>query len=162
MRLEDLRPAPGSTRRRKRRGRGPGSGHGKTSGRGTKGLQARSGGGVNPGFEGGQMPLYRRLPKRGFTPYGGKTEFAIVHVGDLAARFAAGSVVDPDALAAAGLIKKSGRDAVKVLADGEVGHALTVRVHKASEAARRKLEAAGGRVEALVGGARAGAGVPRS
>ena len=87
MRLEDLRPAPGSTRERKRIGRGRGSGTGKTSGKGHKGLKARSGGGARPGFEGGQMPLYRRLPKRGFTPYGGKTEFALVNLRDLAARF---------------------------------------------------------------------------
>ena len=96
MRIEDLRPAPGSTKKRKRIGRGPGSGHGKTSGKGHKGQKARSGGGVRPGFEGGQMPLYRRLPKRGFLPYGGKTEYAIVNLSELAARFGAGSVVDPD------------------------------------------------------------------
>ncbi len=151
MRLEDLKPAPGSTKKRKRIGRGPGSGHGKTSGKGHKGLNARSGGGARPGFEGGQMPLYRRLPKRGFLPYGGKTEFAIVNVGDLSARFAAGSVVDPETLVASGLIRKSGRGAVKVLGDGDVAHALTVRVHKISEGAKQKLEAAGGRVEALPG-----------
>jgi large subunit ribosomal protein L15 len=151
MRLEDLRPAPGSTRKRKRIGRGPGSGQGKTAGKGHKGLNARSGGGVRPGFEGGQMPLYRRLPKRGFLPYGGKTEFAIVNVGDLAARFASGSVVDPEALVSRGLIRRSGRGAVKVLGDGDVAHALTVRVHKVSGSARQKLEAAGGRVEALPG-----------
>ena len=98
MRLEDLKPAPGSTKKRKRIGRGPGSGHGKTSGKGHKGQKARSGGGARPGFEGGQMPLFRRLPKRGFLPYGGKTEFAIVNVGELSARFAAGSVVDPETL----------------------------------------------------------------
>jgi large subunit ribosomal protein L15 len=151
MRIEDLRPAPGSTRKRKRLGRGRGSGQGKTAGKGNKGLNARSGGGVRPGFEGGQMPLYRRLPKRGFLPYGGKTEFAIVNVGDLAGRFVAGSVVDPEALAASGLIRKSGRGAVKVLGDGDVAHALTVRAHRISEAAKQKLEAAGGRVEALPG-----------
>lgn len=149
MRLEDLRPAPGSTRPRKRIGRGPGSGSGKTAGKGHKGQNARSGGGARPGFEGGQMPLYRRLPKRGFLPYGGKPEFALVHVKDLAARFPAGSVVDPDALVEKGLIKKSGRRAVKVLADGDIGHALTVKTHKISEAAREKLVAAGGQVEVL-------------
>ncbi|HEX7212810.1 MAG TPA: 50S ribosomal protein L15 [Methylomirabilota bacterium] len=149
MRIEDLRPAPGSTKERKRLGRGRGSGQGKTSGKGNKGLNARSGGGVRPGFEGGQMPLYRRLPKRGFLPYGGKTEFAIVNVKDLAARFAKGSVVDPDALVSSGLIRKSGRRAVKVLGDGDVAHALTVRVHKVSESAKQKLEAAGGCVEVL-------------
>jgi len=149
MRLEDLRPAAGSTRKRKRIGRGLGSGHGKTSGKGHKGLNARSGGGVRPGFEGGQMPLYRRLPKRGFLPYGGKTEFAIVNVGDLSGRFAAGSVIDPEAMVSSGLIRKSGRGAVKVLGDGAVAHALTVRAHKVSEGAKQKLEAAGGRVEVL-------------
>src|SRR5262245_24363815 len=149
MRIEDLRPAPGSTRGRKRVGRGRASGQGKTSGRGTKGLQARSGGGVNPGFEGGQMPLYRRLPKRGFLPHGGKTFYAVVNVRELGARFAAGSVVDPDGLVAKGLIKRSERSAVKVLGDGDLAHPLTVRVHKVSESARGKVEAAGGRVEAL-------------
>ena len=149
MRLEDLRPAPGFTRERKRIGRGRGSGTGKTSGRGHKGLKARSGGGARPGFEGGQMPLYRRLPKRGFTPHGGKTEFALVNLRDLAARFPADSVVDPDALAAKGLIKKAGRRAVKVLADGDIGHALVVKTHRISEAAREKLVAAGGRVEVI-------------
>jgi large subunit ribosomal protein L15 len=149
MRLEDLRPAKGSTKKRKRRGRGPSSGSGKTSGRGHKGLKARSGGGARPGFEGGQMPLYRRLPKRGFLPYGGKTEFAVVNVKDLSARFAAGSVVDPDGLVEAGLIKKSGRRAVKVLGDGDVAHALTVKAHRVSESAKQKLEAAGGSVEVL-------------
>jgi len=149
MRIEDLRPAPGSTKKRKRIGRGPGSGHGKTSGKGHKGQKARSGGGVRPGFEGGQMPLYRRLPKRGFLPSGGKTEYAIVNVSELAARFGAGSVVDPESLLQARLIKKSDRGRVKVLGDGEVGHALTVRAHKVSESARKKVEAAGGRVEVL-------------
>ena len=149
MRLEDLRPAAGSTRERKRIGRGRGSGTGKTSGRGHKGLKARSGGGARPGFEGGQMPLYRRLPKRGFTPHGGKTEFALVNLRDLAARFPADSVVDPDALVAKRLIKKAGRGAVKVLADGDIGHALVVKTHRISEAAREKLVAAGGSVEVI-------------
>jgi large subunit ribosomal protein L15 len=149
MRLEDLRPAAGATRKRKRLGRGPGSGTGKTSGKGHKGLKARSGGGVRPGFEGGQMPLYRRLPKRGFLPHGGKVEFALVKLRDLAARFPAGSVVDPDALVAKRLIKRAARGAVKVLADGELGHALVVRTHRISEAAREKVVAAGGQVEVL-------------
>jgi large subunit ribosomal protein L15 len=149
MKLEDLRPARGSVKRRKRVGRGPASGHGKTSGKGSKGHKARSGGGKTMGFEGGQMPLYRRLPKRGFLPYGGKTEFAIVNVGDLSDRFAAGSVVDPDALAGSRLIHKSGRTSVKVLGDGDVAHALTVRAHKVSEGAKQKIEAAGGRVEIM-------------
>jgi large subunit ribosomal protein L15 len=95
------------------------------------------------------MPLYRRLPKRGFLPHGGKAEYALVNVGDLSARFPAGSVVDPDAMAAKGLIKKSGRHAVKVLGDGDVAHALVVRTHRISEGARGKLVAAGGQVEVL-------------
>src|SRR5947207_12095998 len=158
MRLEDLRPAPGSVKRRKRVGRGPGSGHGKTSTKGQKGQRSRSGGGKGGGFEGGQMPLYRRLPKRGFLPHGGKTEYAVVNVKDLAARFAAGSVVDPDGLVEAGLVKRGERGAIKVLGDGEVGHALTVKVHRVSESAKQKLEAAGGRIEVLS----AKAGVPAS
>jgi large subunit ribosomal protein L15 len=149
MRLEALRPAPGSTHRRKRVGRGPSSGTGKTSGKGNKGHNARSGGGSPVGFEGGQMPLYRRLPKRGFLPYGGKAEFALVNLRDLSARFPAGSVVDPDALVEKGLVKKSGRRAVKILGDGDIAHALTVKVHKISAAARQKLVDAGGQVEVL-------------
>ena len=149
MRLEDLRPAKGSTKKRKRRGRGPSSGSGKTSGRGHKGLKARSGGGARPGFEGGQMPLYRRLPKRGFLPYGGKTEYAVVNLRSLGAAFAANAVVDPDALVEAGLIKRAGRSRVKVLGDGELAHALTVKAHAVSASARAKIEATGGRVELL-------------
>lgn len=150
MKLEDLRPAPGAKKRRKRVGRGPASGHGKTSTKGHKGHKARSGGGKYGGFEGGQMPLYRRLPKRGFTPPGGKTEYAVVNLKSLAA-FGAGQTVDPDALVTAGLIKKSERSRVKVLGDGDVPHALTVKAHAVSESARQKIEAAGGRVEALPG-----------
>jgi large subunit ribosomal protein L15 len=148
MKLSDLRPALGAVKSRKRVGRGPGSGHGKTSTRGSKGQKARSGGGVRPGFEGGQMPLYRRLPKRGFLPYGGKTEYAIVNLKSLAA-FGADAVVDPDALVKAGLIKNSGRGRVKVLAGGDVAHALTVRAHAVSGSAKTKIEAKGGRVEVL-------------
>jgi large subunit ribosomal protein L15 len=148
MRLEDLRPAPGAVTRRKRVGRGPGSGHGKTSTKGNKGHKARSGGGKTNGFEGGQMPLYRRIPKRGFLPFGGKTGYAIVNVEALAA-FGAGTVVDPDGLAKAGLIKRAHRGRVKVLGDGELPHALTVRVHAVSESARTKIEAKGGHIEVL-------------
>ena len=148
MKLEDLRPARGAKKRRKRVGRGPGSGHGKTSTKGHKGQKARSGGGKYGGFEGGQMPLYRRLPKRGFTPPGGKTEYAVVNVASLAA-FAAGGTVDPDGLVRARLIKNSGRSRVKILGNGDVPHALTVKVHAVSESARGKIEAAGGRVEVL-------------
>jgi len=156
MRLEDLRPAKGSVKKRKRVGRGRSSGTGKTSGRGHKGLKARSGGGPRPGFEGGQMPLYRRLPKRGFLPYGGKTEYAVVNVKDLSDRFAVGTVVDPDKLVDAGLIKRADREAVKVLGDGAVAHALTVKAHRVSESARQKLEAAGGSVELIAAAAAEG------
>jgi large subunit ribosomal protein L15 len=148
MKLEELRPAPGAKKRRKRVGRGPGSGHGKTSTKGHKGQKARSGGGKYGGFEGGQMPLYRRLPKRGFTPPGGKTEYAVVNLKSLAA-FAAGATVDPDGLVTAGLIKKSERGRVKVLGDGDVPQGLTVKAHAVSESARGKIEAAGGRVDLL-------------
>jgi large subunit ribosomal protein L15 len=148
MRLEDLRPAPGSVKKRKRVGRGPGSGHGKTSTKGQKGQKSRSGGGKGGGFEGGQMPLYRRLPKRGFLPYGGKTEYAVVNVKTLG-RFAANSTVDPEALAEARLIRRSGRERVKVLGTGDVPHALTLRVHAVSESAKAKIEAKGGRVELM-------------
>ena len=148
MKLEELRPARGAKKRRKRVGRGPGSGHGKTSTKGAKGQRARSGGGKAGGFEGGQMPLYRRLPKRGFTPPGGKTEYAVVNVKSLAA-FAAGAAVDPDGLVQAGLIKNGDRTRVKILGNGDVPHALTVKAHAVSGSARSKIEAAGGRIELL-------------
>ena len=148
MKLDELRPAPGAKKRRKKIGRGPGSGHGKTSGKGHKGQKARSGGGKAGGFEGGQMPLYRRIPKRGFTPYGGKTEYAVVNLKSLGG-FPANAVVDPDALVAAGLIKRSDRARVKVLGEGEVAHALTVRAHAVSESARAKIVDKGGSVEVL-------------
>ena len=148
MKLSDLRPAPGAVKSPKRVGRGPGSGHGKTSTKGNKGHNARSGGGKAGGFEGGQMPLYRRLPKRGFLPFGGKTEYAVVNLKSLAA-FAANSVVDPDGLVNAGLIKRSRRHLVKILGSGDLGHALTVRVHAVSDSAKNKIEAKGGTVEML-------------
>jgi large subunit ribosomal protein L15 len=150
MRLEDLRPAAGSTRARKRIGRGPGSGTGKTSGKGHKGLNARSGGGVRPGFEGGQMPLYRRIPKRGFkNPF--HREFAVINVSDLARCFPKGGDVGPEALVGAGLLGARASRLVKVLADGELaaGTALVVRAHAFSKAAAAKIEAAGGRAEVL-------------
>src|SRR5207247_10538829 len=124
MKLSDLRPAPGATKSRKRVGRGPGSGHGKTSTKGNKGHNARSGGGKGGGFEGGQMPLYRRLPKRGFLPYGGKTEYAVVNLKALD-RFAADGVVGPAALAQAGLIKGRDRPRVERLGPGHGGQAPT-------------------------------------
>lgn len=148
MRLDELRPAPGAKKRRKRVGRGPSSGHGKTATKGHKGQKARSGGGKAGGFEGGQMPLYRRLPKRGFVPPGGKTEYAVVNLKALGT-FASGSVVDPDSLVKARLVKGGARDRVKILGEGDVAHALTVRAHAVSESARAKIEAKGGRVELL-------------
>lgn len=146
MDLSNLQPAPGSTKNRKRIGRGPGSGTGKTAGKGHKGQKARSGGSIKPGFEGGQMPLQRRLPKRGFTPLSRK-EFALVNLGDLEA-FEAGSTVGLEAFASAGLIGQL-KDGVKVLADGELTKSLTVQAHKFSKSAVAKIEAAGGKVEVI-------------
>jgi large subunit ribosomal protein L15 len=143
--LSRLAPNPGSTRPRTRLGRGQGSGLGKTAGKGTKGQQARTGYSLNVGFEGGQMPLKRRIPKRGFTNIFAK-DYTQVNVGRLAS-FAAGSVVDADALRAAGVISRIGADGVKLLGVGEVAVALTVRVAKASASAKAKVEAAGGTVE---------------
>jgi len=141
--LSNLRPAPGSRKPRKRLGRGIGSGTGKTSGRGHKGRGARSGGNTPPGYEGGQMPLQRRLPKFGFTNPTRKT-YEIVTLSQLD-RFAAGSVIDAAALANAGLVR-TGR-LVKLLANGAVTRAITLKVDKASEAARAAVVAAGGTVE---------------
>jgi large subunit ribosomal protein L15 len=142
--LSTLRPAPGSRRDRKRIGRGPGSGTGKTSGKGHKGHKARTGGGTNPGFEGGQMPLYRRLPKRGFTnPF--KVTAQAVNLGRL--KVLEGTEVTPDSLHAAGLVGRPG-DPVKLLGTGEADRAYVVRGLAVSAGARAKLEAAGGRVEA--------------
>lgn len=147
MKLSDLRPAKGARSAKKRVGRGQGSGLGKTSGKGHKGLRARSGGGTPPGYEGGQMPLQRRLPKRGFTNIFRK-EYAIVNVKDLN-RFPAGSVVDTEALRAAGLVRKT-MDGVKLLAVGEVDRPLTVKVDRASRAAIDKVTAAGGTLEVTI------------
>jgi large subunit ribosomal protein L15 len=141
--LSNLRPAPGSRRPRKRLGRGIGSGTGKTSGRGHKGRGARSGGNTPPGYEGGQMPLQRRLPKFGFTSPN-RVTYQILTLSDLD-RFAAGSVVDAGALVAAGLVR-AGRP-VKLLANGSVTKKVTVKVDKASEAAQKAVAAAGGSVE---------------
>lgn len=144
MRLNELSPPKGARSARKRVGRGKGSGLGRTAGRGEKGLRARSGGGTKPGYEGGQMPLQRRIPKRGFVNAFRK-EYAIVHVKDLN-RFDPGAVVDLAALSSAGLVKNV-RDGVKLLADGELTRPVTVKVDKASQAAFRKVAAAGGTVE---------------
>ena len=146
MDLSNLQPAPGSTKNRKRIGRGPGSGTGKTSGKGHKGQKARSGGGIRPGFEGGQMPLHRRLPKRGFTPLTRK-EYVLVNLSDLEA-FDADSIVGLEAFSSAGLVGKL-KDGVKILADGELTKPLTVQAHKFSKSAVAKIEAAGGKIEVI-------------
>jgi len=146
MKINELSPAEGSRRGRKRVGRGPGSGHGKTACRGHKGQNSRSGGGVRPGFEGGQMPIHRRLPKRGFkNPF--RKEYSVVNVGDLS-RFEPNTQLDPDMLKEAGLVWKM-LDGVKLLGSGEVSHPLVVRIHKISHSAREKIEGAGGKVELL-------------
>jgi large subunit ribosomal protein L15 len=145
MDLGDLHPAPGSTRRRRRVGRGPGSGNGKTAGRGHKGRRSRSGGNSTPGYEGGQMPLQRRLPKRGFRPVD-RTEYVVINVGRLA-DFPAGSVVGPDELRAKGMVPKRGN--VKVLGDGTLSNALTVKAHAFSAKAREAITNAGGTIEVL-------------
>lgn len=143
MILEKLKPAEGSRKKRKRVGRGPGSGHGKTACKGHKGQNARAGRGTKAGFEGGQMPLQRRLPKRGFrNPF--REKVAIIHLKDLN-RFEKDAIVDPDLLTASGLCKKG--ETIKLLSDGELKHPLTIRVHKASQAALQKVEAASGKVE---------------
>ncbi len=145
MDLRSLKPAPGSNRQRKRVGRGPGSGLGKTSGRGHKGKGARSGGNTPPGYEGGQNPLQRRLPKRGFTNPS-RQEYNIVNLGDLEARFDAGAVVDRDALEDKGLLRKRALP-VKILGKGEISKALTVRADRFSKGAKQRLESAGGAAE---------------
>ena len=144
MKLHELQPAAGSTTAPKRLGRGIGSGLGKTSGKGHKGAKARSGGGKRPGFEGGQMPLTRRIPKRGFTNIYAK-EYAIVNVSALNA-FEDGAVVNAEALIEAGLIKKV-LDGVKVLGGGELKKKLTVSLDKVTDSAKEKIEAIGGKVE---------------
>ncbi len=144
MGIADLKPAPGSRKKSKRVGRGPGSGQGKTSGRGHKGQKARAGGGKGPGFEGGQMPLIRRLPKRGFTnifrePYGVVNLDALEGLEDV-------TEITPDVLRERGLVRKSAKK-VKVLGQGELKRALQVRVHAVSASARAKIESAGGAID---------------
>jgi len=141
----DLAPSAGATHSRKRVGRGPGSGHGKTAGRGNKGQKSRSGYRHQRGFEGGQMPLHRRVPKRGFTNIF-RVEYDVVNLSQLTG-FEAGSAVTPESLAAARL--SSARRPVKILGDGEIGKALTVSAHKFSSSAKAKIEAAGGRCEVV-------------
>lgn len=146
MKLHELHYTDGARKERKRVGRGTSSGHGKTSGRGQKGQGARSGGGKKPGFEGGQTPLFMRIPKRGFTNINRK-EYAIVNVEDLN-RFEANSVVDLEALMNAGLVKKE-LDGLKILGNGELKVALTVKANKFSKSAASAIEAAGGKTEVI-------------
>jgi len=144
--LHNLVAPRGARKKPKRIGRGPGSGTGKTSGRGHKGQKARKSGGVRPGFEGGQLPLARRLPKRGFKNSLFRTDYQVINIGRLAERYGAGDVVDLASLVEKGLLAKAG-DLVKVLAEGDLPHALTINVHKVSKSAQQKIEAAGGSVE---------------
>ena len=146
MKLHELSPAEGSVRESYRKGRGPGSGNGKTAGKGHKGQNARSGGGVRPGFEGGQLPLYRKLPKRGFHNKFGKA-YAIINVEDLE-RFEDGAVVDAALLQEAGLLSRID-DGVKVLGNGELTKKLTVKAAVFSNTAKEKIEAVGGKTEVI-------------
>ena len=147
MKLHELSPAAGSTKERKRIGRGAGSGQGKTAGKGHKGQKARAGRGMRPGFEGGQMPLQRRVPKRGFNNIF-RTEMAIVNIAALEANYDAGAVVTIDSLIEKGLVKKV-LDGVKVLGHGDLSKALTVQANAFSESAKQKIEAAGGKIEVI-------------
>jgi len=146
MKLHELKPAEGSRKTRKRVGRGHGAGSGKTSGRGHKGQNARSGGGVRPGFEGGQNPLYRRLPKRGFTNPTRK-EYALINL-DTLNRFEEGTLVSPELLIETGIVKNV-KDGIKVLGNGELTKKLTVQANKFSQAAAEKIEAVGGKIEVI-------------
>ena len=147
MKLHELSPAPGSTSERKRIGRGPASGQGKTAGKGHKGQKARAGRGMRAGFEGGQMPLQRRIPKRGFNNIFA-SEIAIVNLSAIDEKFEDGATVDIEALINAGLVKKQ-LDGVKVLGNGEISKKLTVKVNAFSESAKAKIEAAGGKAEVI-------------
>ena len=147
MKLHELSPNPGSVKTRKRVGRGAGSGLGKTSGKGHKGQNARSGGGVRVGFEGGQLPLFRRLSKRGFNNYEFRTVYATVNVGDLD-RFEEGTTVTPELLIESGLVKKE-LDGIKVLGNGELTKKLTVKANKFSDSAKTKIENIGGKTEVI-------------
>ena len=147
MGLENLKPAPGSTHAKKRIGRGHGSGQGTQAGRGHKGAQSRSGYSFKRGFEGGQMPLHRRVPKRGFhNPF--RTEYSVVNLDTLAERFDAGTVVTPELLLERRIVRDL-QDGLKVLGDGELPHPLTIRAHKFSKSALEKLSACGGAAEVI-------------
>ncbi len=147
MKLHELQPAAGSVKDVKRIGRGHGSGQGKTAGKGHKGQKARSGGSIRPGFEGGQMPLQRRMPKRGFNNIFAK-EFATVNVSELEKRFESGAVVDADALIESGAIKNA-KDGIKILGNGELSKKITVKAVKFTAAAKEKIEKAGGTAEVI-------------
>jgi len=147
MKLHELAPAPGSVKKAFRKGRGPASGNGKTAGRGHKGQNSRSGGGVRPGFEGGQMPLQRRLPKRGFNNYNFATRYVTVNLDDLD-RFEDGATVDAASLKEIGLIKKT-LDGVKILGRGEITKKLTVKASAFSQTAKQKIESSGGKAEVI-------------
>jgi large subunit ribosomal protein L15 len=148
MELHNLKPAKGATHKKKRVGRGPGSGHGKTACRGNEGQRSRSGHSMAPGFEGGQMPLHRRLPKRGFTNIF-RREYAVINLDQLNI-FKAGTTVTPEELVRRGLVKRS-VNGIKILAEGELKAALIVRAHKFSSNAAKKIQAAGGTVEVIGG-----------
>ena len=148
MKLHELSPAEGSVKNGFRKGRGPGSGNGKTAGKGHKGQNARSGGGVRPGFEGGQLPLYRRLPKRGFYNQFGKN-YTLVNVETLNKKFEDGAVVDAAALLAAGVVSQLAADGIKVLGRGEITKKLTVKAAIFSATAKEKIEAVGGKTEVV-------------
>lgn len=147
MKLHTMHPAEGATKTRKRVGRGVGSGLGKTSGKGHKGQNARSGGGVKPWFEGGQLPLYRRLPKRGFSNAKFKTEYAVINLSDLN-KFENDAVITPELLKEMGLVKKQ-LDGIKVLGNGKLEKKLTVKAHKFSAVAKEQIEALGGKAEVI-------------
>ena len=148
MKLHELSPAEGSVKNGFRKGRGPGSGNGKTAGKGHKGQNARSGGGVRPGFEGGQLPLYRRLPKRGFHNKFGKA-YTLVNVETLNNKFEDGAVVDAAALLTAGVVSQLAADGIKVLGRGEITKKLTVKAAIFSATAKEKIEAVGGKTEVV-------------
>ena len=147
MKLHELRPNDKAFKERKRVGRGPGSGLGKTSGKGHKGQNARSGGGVRPGFEGGQLPLFRRLPKRGFSNVKFKTEYAVINLSDLN-KFEDGEIVTPEILKEMGILKNQ-LDGVKVLGNGKLEKKLTVKAHRFSKTAQEAIEKMGGKAEVM-------------
>lgn len=146
MRLHDLKPTAGSKHRRRRVGRGESSGLGKTSGKGHKGQQSRSGASIRPGFEGGQMPLIRRLPKKGFNNTQFRDDIAIVNLSDLEAKFEDGATVNEESLRACGLVQGA-NDGIKILGNGDLTKKLTIAVDKISASAKEKVEGAGGKVE---------------